>query len=435
MQAQKEQRFVYLNGARDLFWAVLFITHLLAVLVICVYGYIQYKDNINIESGPLDEKAAKISLILLGCGVFALVLAIIWKFLLRVFTKYVVWGTLIFSVLMLLAIGVALFIFSNVIWFIFFGVVPALIYILLFFLWRKRIPFATVMLTTVTDVTKRYPATTLISFVSVLVQAIWISIWVSTVVFIILWLLPNGSTISFIQFFLLVSLYWTSQVIGNIVHATCAGTFATWYFLGGTNAMQDNPTLKSFKRATTTSFGSICLGSLIIAIIQALRSSNSSRNRNGYAGCCLGCLENLIKYFTRYAFVQVAVYGKTFCQAAKDTWHLMTQRGIDAIVNDSIINKVLGTITLISAVLCGVLGGVAGFLDADLNNPMYIAILAFSGFLIGIILVNQAFFVIDSGVATIFVCFCEDPQSLNNTKPDLYQILKENFALRENLLS
>ena len=30
--------------------------------------------------------------------------------------------------------------------------------------------------------------------------------------------------------------------------------------------------------------------------------------------------------------------GKPYIQAAKDTWHLLTDRGIDAVINDTIVN-------------------------------------------------------------------------------------------------
>jgi len=64
-------------------------------------------------------------------------------------------------------------------------------------------------------------------------------------------------------------------VVSNVVHVTSAGTLSTWYFLFP-NSMPENPTMKAAKRAATTSFGSICLGSLIIAIIKAIRALVSS---------------------------------------------------------------------------------------------------------------------------------------------------------------
>lgn len=62
--------------------------------------------------------------------------------------------------------------------------------------------------------------------------------------------------------------------------------FATYYFTGIATADGPavvpvaNPTLKSAKRALTTSFGSIAFGSLIIALIQTLRGILSSVRRN-----------------------------------------------------------------------------------------------------------------------------------------------------------
>lgn len=72
-------------------------------------------------------------------------------------------------------------------------------------------------------------------------------------------------------FFLLVSFYWTLQVAKNVAHTTTAGLVASWYFLAP-NSLPSNPALRAFKRATWSSFGSICLGSLIIAVIKAMRT-------------------------------------------------------------------------------------------------------------------------------------------------------------------
>ncbi len=33
-----------------------------------------------------------------------------------------------------------------------------------------------------------------------------------------------------------------------------------------------------------------------------------------------------------------ALYGKPYIDAAKDTWHLFKDRGIDTIINDSLVN-------------------------------------------------------------------------------------------------
>jgi len=118
---------------------------------------------------------------------------------------------------------------------------------------------------------------------------------------------------------------------------TASGTFATGYFLSP--QIPAFPTLHSLRRATTTSFGSICLGSLLVSITQILRSLASDRNY--LLQCILSLLENILKYFNRYAFTQVAIYGKSYIDAATSTWKLILERGLDAVINDNLSNGVL----------------------------------------------------------------------------------------------
>ena len=74
---------------------------------------------------------------------------------------------------------------------------------------------------------------------------------------------------------------------------------ATWYFNSG---QLDNPSRKAFKRTMTTSFGSVAFGSLIVAILQAMRAMlRQSRSRLAcIADCLLGCIESLMRWFNKY---------------------------------------------------------------------------------------------------------------------------------------
>jgi len=199
----------------------------------------------------------------------------------------------------------------------------------------------------------------------------------------------------------------------------------------------ENPTKHSLKRAVTTSFGTICFGSLLIAVIKTLRylSQQSNNNRNGGAlalvaciiTCILRCLENIIEYFNTYAFCQVAIYGQPFCEAAKATWKLMKEKGIDAIVNDSIIGSLLS----FSCLIGGLLSAGFGFLICYLFSPsslLFPIIAAVIGLFMGFFIMSIVLQVIDSGVVTIFVCFSLEPRALNANAPELYNKLRETYG-------
>jgi hypothetical protein len=67
-----------------------------------------------------------------------------------------------------------------------------------------------------------------------------------------------------------LSYFWTSQVVTNIVYATVAGVSSPHYLPSKTSS--ENTFKTVLKRVCTTSLGSICYGSLIIAPVQIVRS-------------------------------------------------------------------------------------------------------------------------------------------------------------------
>jgi len=228
-----------------------------------------------------------------------------------------------------------------------------------------------------------------------------------------------------------------SQVVKNTLHVTVSGVAATWYFLYPQGNVK-NPTSSSFKRAATTSFGSICLGSLILSLIRALRmvvniAANQPGNpRNGAAAaaracayciaqCFLSILDRVVEYVNKYAFAQVAIYGKSFCEAAKATWDLFKVRGFDALINDSVIGIALGFACLMggltSAALCSLLS------YAVFTSAGEWWVWGLIGFVFGFAMTMLATEVVESAVVALFVCVCEDPATLQRTKPDVYNKL------------
>lgn len=105
-----------------------------------------------------------------------------------------------------------------------------------------------------------------------------------------------------------------SNTNAHIHTHTHAGAIASWWLVPP-GLSTGSVTCGAFKRATTTSLGSICLGALLVGLLQALRAvANSGRRRGGngrggsFIACCLSCilacLERLLRYFNHYAFVR-----------------------------------------------------------------------------------------------------------------------------------
>ena len=224
----------------------------------------------------------------------------------------------------------------------------------------------------------------------------------------------NGGDVVLIIFALL-TFYWTTQVLFNMIHVTVSGVAATWYFCGDAY-MPKNPTIASFKRASTTSFGSICFGSLLVAIVQVLRALARSQRDSEHPfiacviECILGCVERLVRYFNRYAFVYVAMYGSSYIESAKRTFELAQNCAYEALWNDNLIGMTL-TMTALGMSFISFLVFYVAFNSAAFGSIAFFICLAVH---------IQLFRVIDSTVVTLFVCFAEEPNLLAQNNPDLY---------------
>lgn len=115
---------------------------------------------------------------------------------------------------------------------------------------------------------------------------------------------------------LLLALFWTQQVFQNTIHVIVAGVVSTWWFAPDEASSCCSVAIKdSFVRATTYSFGSICFGSLLVAIIQTLRQvlesiRNNDDTNDGCAAfvvclvdCLLQCLQGMLEYFNKFAYI------------------------------------------------------------------------------------------------------------------------------------
>jgi len=206
--------------------------------------------------------------------------------------------------------------------------------------------------------------------------------------------------------------------------------------------MPKNPTLSAFARASTFSLGSIAFGSLIVTLLELIKmilnAARQNANANGHpveaclaccAECFIGCIEGMVQYFNRYAYIEIALYGKPYIAAAKDTWRLFTEKGIDALVNDSLVGMTLTW----GAYAVGLACSLFGYLYLRFTHPSYnaagqytapVVLFAFAIGLTSTLTIGSA---IEAGVSTIFVGLGEDPQILQERAPALYNMIYQTY--------
>lgn len=149
-----------------------------------------------------------------------------------------------------------------------------------------------------------------------------------------------------------ISLFWAGAVFCNTLHVIVSGMVSLVLIHGGreSSSMPSKSLLKASRYAVTTSFGSICYGSLFTAAIRTLRwevflqplyflpqcqcqcqlflsfcmfvlnsidvfQIRGIRSKIGKNECLLCCVdflfhlvETLVRFFNKYAYVQVFLF-------------------------------------------------------------------------------------------------------------------------------
>lgn len=375
----------------------------------------------------------------------ATILSYAYMWAARAFTKQFIWITGILNILFGFVTAIYMLsrkYYSGGIVFLLFSIFA----VICFISWIPRIPFSVVMLQASIDVSKRFGHVYLVSLIGGILAAAFGAWYSVTLVAVYVKYEPgnnpacntgvggcgSGKVIGLIVF-ITFAMYWISEVLKNIIHTTISGVYGSWYFCS--NNFPKGATRGALKRSLTYSFGSISLGSLIVAIINFFRhlcsvAQRQSAEDGNIVGviffCCLGCMIGLldwaVQFLNRYAFSYIALYGKSYVDAAKDTWKMIKDRGIDALVNECLIGPVL----TMGATFIGYFCALLAYLYLVFTAPAYNAnggytpvVVAFS-FLIGLQVCNIFTTPLNSGINTIFVAMAWDPEVMIRDHPDLY---------------
>jgi hypothetical protein len=237
-----------------------------------------------------------------------------------------------------------------------------------------------------------------------------------------------------ILFFLFIAYFWTQQVATNTIHVTVAGTVGTWWVSPDEANHFCSKALKdSFVRATTLSFGSICFGSLLVAIVQALRQLIRAAQQNDdgnqillcICDCLLQMIENLLTYFNKWAYVYVGIYGYSYLEGAKAVMQLFEARGWSVIISDDLVQNSLMLVCVMIGLCTGLLGLALSTVPEWFPEDKDINYVGFGvGFLVGYILAMIMLGVVESAVNSVLVLFAEAPYEFSQNYPELSEEMR-----------
>lgn len=250
----------------------------------------------------------------------------------------------------------------------------------------------------------------------------------------------------------LLSLFWVQFTLLNVAFVTVCATVGAWYFSPGTFGRGcfccRKPVWWGLLRALTCSFGSIAFGSLILALMRTIivacqYLADKAQKSGGQVAalvcccfiCCLQCLEKCLTWLTEYAFVYVALYGTGFCTSGVRVFQMLSTSGAKALIQQTLLSPLeymAGGLGLAVGMGCGY---AAHLNEGDLTlsdeaRHLQVGVALLCGGSVGYLVMAMGTAVIDAGCKTLFVCFAEEPQALQNLAPELYASFSEAKPLK-----
>lgn len=417
------------SKCKDPLFAILFYINFGAIIgVAATYGQAAFTDA---AAGDYEYdgflRAAAVVI------VFSLVLATVSLLICMKFPEFMLKVSLLFTVLLSLVMMALSFYFGSIVG----GVIGVIFFAIgVCYAWAvwSRIPFAAANMSTAIAAIKANFGVTLFAYLFPIIGIFWTLIWIVAVTGVedSTYDDETGQPNYGILFLLFLSFYFTEQVLEACVHTTISGVVGTWWVAPQDNGCCSRAVCNSFIRTLTTSFGSICFGSLLVAIIQALRAiANQARHSEDGAAaiiaclceCILDCLAGILEYFNKWAYVYVGIHGMGYLDSGKEVINLFKNRGWDAIITDDLV----GNVVLLTALANGgAMGGVSYALERNTDwfaeapgDPGLVAFIV--GFIVGFAITAILLQTISSGVNAVIVMFAEAPAELARNYPEISQ--------------
>ncbi|KYQ54280.1 Choline transporter-like protein 1 [Trachymyrmex zeteki] len=202
-------------------------------------------------------------------------------------------------------------------------------------------------------------------------------------------------------------------------HMVVACAVARWFFTRDKRRLS-LPVAKGFGYLIRYHLGTVAFGALVIGIVRVIRAMIAfiQKHLKQYDNscvkgilwccqCCLWCFECALKFLTRNAYIETAIYGCNFCTAGRKAFQALSSN----ILRVAAINSVGDFVLFLGKVLVVTLTVVSGIYlmqvqkKEGLNHPWIpITLAGIFAFLVSHCFISIYEMIID----TIFICFCED---------------------------
>lgn len=240
-----------------------------------------------------------------------------------------------------------------------------------------------------------------------------------------------GIILGNVAFMLTLSVFWTAQVTLNLLRTIVSGVYGLDYERRPEERDTSSTTLRMIQVAYGRGFGSICLGSTLVWLVSTIRFifckiQEFSPVKSPELDRLVIVLDGWARNFNYMAFTHVALRHQPYRRAANETWDRVRGTGVIAIMGDLYVGEFITFVGFTIAFI-------AAFTDMAIKYVYFGAeieglLKSFIGsILLGLVIPELYFMLIDAGTTATLICFADDPSVLQRLHPQLYDVIKTRY--------
>ena len=215
------------------------------------------------------------------------------------------------------------------------------------------------------------------------------------------------------------------------------GVVTQWYFAPAGTKDFTGTTKTSVKHALGPSFGTICYGSFIVAVVEFMKQAAEKARRENRGNilvycivCCMDCIYSIIEYISRFAMIQASMTGEAFCDAAKKVTELLSRNFLLAYGTYAFPKYILSFVVLGMSAFFGVNAYYLSFLGYAMTSNVfeastYSSMVGIICFAVSYIVLSFLIMVLLNVIDAIFVCYAVDKDRNAVHHADLHSVFDQ----------
>ncbi|KAL6211951.1 hypothetical protein ACLB2K_017174 [Fragaria x ananassa] len=225
----------------------------------------------------------------------------------------------------------------------------------------------------------------------------------------------------------ILTMLWSLTTMVEAQVYVISGTVAQWYFTKEESLRPRRMIRSSLRNAFGSSFGTVCLSGLLIAVVRMVRTIVDGARKEGTSGivnlilrCCVNALLSAIDFLNKFTIVFAAITGESYCSSARMTYELLKRNLLSAVFVETISTRLLAGIIFVLSALYAVVACVILKAVSDLGVDAYfVAALAW---VLLILVLGFFVHVLDNVIDTVYVCYAIDRDRGEVCKQDVHEV-------------